>query len=172
MLELRLYGDPVLRKTAKPIEKFDSDLDLFVQQMVQSMREEDGVGLAAPQVGKSLRLAVVDTSGGESEPYVLINPEIVYSSEEKEDYDEGCLSIPGISLMVNRPSKVSVRAQNAKGETYMVENAEGLLARALQHEIDHLNGILFIDHVSPLQRSLLNGKLKKISKSRNKAQTG
>ncbi|MFP4013493.1 MAG: peptide deformylase [Chitinispirillaceae bacterium] len=170
MLELRFYGDPVLRKSASHIEKFDSELAEFVDYMVEAMREEDGVGLAAPQVGHSVRLAVIDTSGGENEPYVLINPEIVYSSEEKEDYDEGCLSIPGISLMVTRPSRVSVRAQNTKGETYMIENAEGLLARALQHEIDHLNGILFIDHVSPLQRSLLNGKLKKISREqRDKA---
>lgn len=164
MLELRFYGDPVLRKTANPVEKFDDELAQFVEEMVESMREEDGVGLAAPQVGHSIRLAVIDTTGGEKNPYVLINPEIVYFSEEKEDYDEGCLSIPGISLMVTRPSKVSVKAQNEKGETYTIENAEGLLARALQHEIDHLNGILFIDHVSPLQRSLLNGKLKKISR--------
>ncbi len=165
MFDLRYYGDPILRKTAKSVEKFDSELEQFVQEMIETMREEDGVGLAAPQVGESIRLAVIDASGGEREPYVLINPEIVYFSEDKEDYDEGCLSIPGINLIVNRPSRVTVKAQNQKGEQYTIENAEGLLARALQHEIDHLNGILFIDHVSPLQRSLLNSKLKKISKT-------
>jgi peptide deformylase len=131
--------------------------------MIEAMREEDGVGLAAPQVGVSLRLAVIDASNGESEPYVLINPEIVYSSSEREDYEEGCLSMPGISLKINRPSHVTVKAQNENGDYYTIENAEGLLSRALQHEADHLNGILFIDHVSPVQRALLKGKLKKIS---------
>lgn len=163
MLELRYYGDPVLRKTAAPVVKFDDDLKGFVVQMVEAMREEDGVGLAAPQVGVSLRLAVIDTSGGESPPHVLINPEIVYSSSEREDCEEGCLSMPGISLKINRPSKVSVKAWNENGESYTIENAEGLLSRALQHETDHLNGILFIDHVSLVHRALIKSKLKKIS---------
>jgi len=162
-LELRYYGDPVLRKAAAPVEKFDEELREFVNAMIEAMRREDGVGLAAPQVGVSLRLAIVDAGGGEQEPYVLINPEIVYSSQEREDYDEGCLSMPGITLKINRPSRVSVKAQNETGEPYVIENAEGLLARALQHEADHLNGILFIDHVSTVQRALLKGKLRKIS---------
>ncbi|KMQ50702.1 Peptide deformylase [Chitinispirillum alkaliphilum] len=166
MLELCLYGDPVLRKKALPVEHFDDALRSFVEEMVEAMQREDGVGLAAPQVGKSVRVVVIDTSGGEEDPYVLINPEIVYSSEEKQDYDEGCLSIPGITLTVNRPETVSVKAQDENGREYLIENARGLLARALQHEIDHLNGILFIDHVSPLQRSLISGKLKKISRAR------
>ena len=163
MLELRYYGDPVLRKKAAPVEKFDDGLKEFTAQMIEAMRAEDGVGLAAPQVGVSLRLAVIDASGGESAPYILINPEIVYSSDEREDYEEGCLSVPGISLKINRPAQVSVKAQNENGEFYTIENAAGLLSRALQHETDHLNGILFIDHVSPVQRALLKSKLKKIS---------
>lgn len=164
MLEVRLYGDPVLRKTAKPIDVFDADLEKFVEEMIETMREEDGVGLAAPQVGESVRLAVIDASAGEQAPYVLINPEITFFSEEKEDYDEGCLSIPGITLTVNRPSRVTVKAQDVHGKPYVIENADGLLARALQHEIDHLNGILFIDHVSMLQRQMIQGKLKKLAK--------
>ena len=163
MLELRYYGDPVLRKKAAPVEKFDDDLKEFAAQMIEAMREADGVGLAAPQVGVSIRLAVIDAGGGESPPYVLVNPEIVYSSADTEDYEEGCLSMPGISLKINRPARVSVKAQNENGEFYTIENAEGLLSRALQHETDHLNGILFIDHVSPVQRVLLKSKLKKIS---------
>ncbi|MDR0307479.1 MAG: peptide deformylase [Chitinispirillales bacterium] len=163
MLELRYYGDPVLRKAAVSVDKFDESLKEFVSGMIETMRTEDGVGLAAPQIGVSQRVVVIDASGGDQEPYILINPEIVYSSEEREDYEEGCLSIPGINLKVNRPSKVSVKAQNESGEYYIIENAEGLLARALQHEADHLNGILFIDHVSPVQRALLKGKLRKIS---------
>jgi peptide deformylase len=163
VLELRYYGDPVLRKAAVSVDKFDESLKEFVSGMIETMRTEDGVGLAAPQIGVSQRVVVIDASGGDQEPYILINPEIVYSSEEREDYEEGCLSIPGINLKVNRPSKVSVKAQNESGEYYIIENAEGLLARALQHEADHLNGILFIDHVSPVQRALLKGKLRKIS---------
>ena len=163
MLELRYYGDPVLRKKAASVEKFDDELKEFAAQMVEAMRDADGVGLAAPQIGVSLRLAVIDTSDGENPPYVLINPEIVYSSLDKEDNEEGCLSMPGISLKINRPSSITVKAQNEEGVFYEIENAQGLLCRALQHEIDHLNGILFIDHVSAVQRALLKGKLKKIS---------
>ncbi|MDG5816863.1 peptide deformylase [Chitinispirillales bacterium ANBcel5] len=169
---MRYYGDPVLRKQAKTVEKFDSKLQAFIDELIETMRSEDGVGLAAPQVGESIRVVVIDASGGEMEPYVLVNPQIVQFSEEKEDYDEGCLSIPGVTLSVNRPSKITVKACNGSGEEYTIEDAEGLLARALQHEIDHLNGILFIDHVSPLQRSLISGKLKKISKAkRDKSET-
>jgi peptide deformylase len=163
VLELRYYGDPVLRKKAAPVEKFDDELRELASQMIETMHNSDGAGLAAPQVGISLRLAVIDASGGESEPYVVINPEIVSSSSECEDSEEGCLSMPGISLKINRPSSVTVKAQNENGDFYTIENAEGLLARALQHETDHLNGILFIDRVSPVQRALLKGKLKKIS---------
>ena len=163
MLELRYYGDPVLRKRAAPVETFDEGLKEFAALMIEAMRYSDGVGLAAPQVGASIRLAVVDAGNGEREPYILINPEIAALSSESEDYEEGCLSMPGISLNINRPARVTVKAQNEEGVSYVIENAEGLLARALQHEIDHLNGILFIDHVSPVQRALLKGKLKKIS---------
>jgi len=163
MLELCYYGDTVLRKTAGLVEKFDESLAELVEEMLDTMRAEDGVGLAAPQVGESLRVIVIDTSNGEAEPYVLVNPEIVGRSEELMQEEEGCLSLPGITLTVTRSARVSVKARNVKGEEYMIENAEGLLAKALQHEMDHLNGILVIDHVSSVQRALLSGKLKKIA---------
>ncbi len=163
MPELCYYGNPVLRKTAAPVEAFDDDLRALVEGMTEALREANGVGLAAPQVGVSKRVAVIDTEYGETPPYVLVNPEIIETSEETTVEDEGCLSLPGISLDVSRPTRVSVRARNEKGEEYTIKNASGLLAKALQHEIDHLNGILFIDHVSAVQRGLLRGKLKKIS---------
>jgi peptide deformylase len=165
MREIRIYGDPVLRKKAKAIEVFDEELHRFVEDMKETMLARDGVGLAAPQVGESVRLAVVDTTGGEQPPQVLINPEVVESSDESEDYEEGCLSLPDINLKIKRPRRVSVRAQDARGHSFTVENAEGLLSRALQHEIDHLDGIMIVDHVSPLQRQMLSGKLRKLAKT-------
>lgn len=165
MQRIHIYGDPVLRKTAKPITVFGGELKRFADEMVGTMREKDGVGLAATQVGTSIKLAVIDTSGGEREPYILINPEITFASEEIREEEEGCLSVPTIRLMVQRPAVISVKAESVDGKEYSIERAEGLLARVLQHEIDHLNGILFIDHVSSLQRKLISGKLKKLAKS-------
>jgi peptide deformylase len=164
--ELCYYGDRELRGNAAPIEEFGPELQALVGGMLETMRREDGVGLAAPQVGVSQRVIVIDTSDGTADPYVLVNPEIVYRSDESVVEDEGCLSLPGITLNVRRAARVSVKAQDARGEPFTIENAEGLLAKAIQHEMDHINGILFIDHVSSVQRALLGGKLKKISKMR------
>ncbi|MFP4416748.1 MAG: peptide deformylase [Chitinivibrionales bacterium] len=166
MARIRIYGDPVLRKKALPVEKFDDTVRAFVDQMIQDMYDYDGVGLAAPQVGESLRVAIVDVTGGEQNPFVLINPEITWASEELAESEEGCLSIPDINLKVKRPESVSVKAFNENGEEYTISEATGLLARALQHEIDHLNGILFIDKISMVSRQMVSGKLKKLSKSR------
>jgi peptide deformylase len=165
VFEIRIYGDPLLRKTARLVTRFDAELKRFAEAMVTAMREKDGVGLAATQIGHPVKVAVIDTTGGERDPYVLVNPEIVYSSEAMAEEEEGCLSVPTIRLMVSRPSSVSVRAQDIDGKEYSIDRTEGLLSRVLQHEIDHLNGVLFIDHVSPLQRRLLNSKLKKLAKS-------
>ncbi len=165
MFEIRTYGDPVLRRTAAPVEEFDPSLKRFVDEVVETMIEKDGVGLAAPQTGHSVRVAVIDTTAGEETPYVLINPRITWSSDELEEYEEGCLSIPDIRLDVTRPVSVSVRALDAEGKEYRIEKADGLLARALQHEIDHLDGIMFVDRVSPLQRQLVASKLKKLAKA-------
>ncbi len=165
MFDICIYGHGVLRRKAEPIAQFDEGLKQFADEMLETMVEKDGVGLAAPQVGRSVRLAVIDASGGEEKPYVLINPVITWLSEEIIDYEEGCLSIPGIHLSVKRPARCSVRACDACGKEYRIEEADGLLARALQHEIDHLEGILFVDRVSPLQRQLVASKLKKLAKS-------
>ena len=130
----------------------------------ETMYAEDGVGLAAPQVNRSTRIIAVDATGGEGPAQVLVNPVIAWSSPEQEDYEEGCLSIPDIRLNVRRPSVVSVNAFDVNGKEIVIEKADGLLARALQHEIDHLDGILFVDRVSPLQRQLIASKLKKLAK--------
>lgn len=165
MREVRIYGDPVLRKTARKIVLFDDTLARFIDEMVETMVVADGVGLAANQVGEDLMVAVIDTTGGEAPPIELVNPVIISKSEELEETDEGCLSLPDITLPVKRHVTVSVTAVDRTGKPYTIENATGLLARALQHEIDHLNGILFIDHVSPLQRTMINSKLKRLAKT-------
>jgi len=165
MMEIAIYGNPILRKKAEPITEFNEELREFAEEMNETMREADGVGLAAPQVSTSRRMVVIDPTGGEAEPIVFINPEITWFSEDKEDYEEGCLSVPDISLKVNRPIKVTVKALDLEGHEFTIEETGGLLARAIQHEIDHLDGILFVDRVSPLQRQLIAGKLKKLAKS-------
>jgi peptide deformylase len=169
MADIRIYGDPILRKNAAAVEKFDGKLKGLVKELAATMREKDGIGLAAPQIGHSLRMTVIDDSGGEKDPYILINPEITFFSEEREDFEEGCLSIPDINLKVNRPSRVSVTAFDEEGKQYTIEHAGGLLARALQHEIDHLDGILFVDRVSPVLRQLVAGKLKKLARTHREA---
>ena len=165
MFDIRIYGDPILRKTAVPVTSFDDTLKRFVEEMILTMREKDGVGLAANQVGKAIRVVVIDPTAGEKDPYVLINPELTYLSGETDDDEEGCLSVPTIRLKVNRSKVVSAKAFDANGKEVVIEKAEGIFARALQHELDHLNGILFVDRVSLLQRRLVGGKLKKLAKS-------
>jgi peptide deformylase len=165
VFDIIYYGDPVLRKTAQPITEFDDSLKNFVIGMTETMVEKDGVGLAAPQVGESVRVAVIDTTGGENEPLVLINPELIGKSEELEEAEEGCLSLPGINLNITRHKSVSVRAFSTEGIEFIIKDAEGLLARALQHEIDHLDGIMIVDHITPLQRKMLSTRLKKMNKT-------
>lgn len=163
-MDLCYYGETVLRKSAETVTTFDEELNDFANEMIETMHENEGVGLAAPQVGRGIRLIVVDISRGDepSNAYVLVNPEIVEESSESEIDEEGCLSLPSISLKIKRAHSITVRAQNTRGEEMTVD-AEGFLARVLQHEIDHINGILMIDHVSPVQRTLLRNKLKKIT---------
>ncbi|MBN1603423.1 MAG: peptide deformylase [Chitinispirillaceae bacterium] len=165
MFDIKIYGDPVLRKTAQPVTVFDSSLKNFLTEMTETMIEKDGVGLAAPQVGESVRIAVIDVTGGEKEPLVLINPEFIEKSEELEEAEEGCLSVPGIHLNITRPKTVSVRAFDSEGKEFFIKDADGLLARALQHETDHLNGIMIVDHISALQKKMLSTKLKKLNKT-------
>ena len=158
------YGDPVLEKPGAAIKKFDAELDSLAEDMFASMYAAQGVGLAAPQIGKSLRLAVVDVTAGKNPEakIVLVNPEIIHAEGEVRE-EEGCLSIPGFRGYVMRPQFVTVRAQNIKGESFEIRG-ENLLARAFCHEIDHLNGVLFITHLSMLKRDLIKRKIKKLRK--------
>ncbi|HZS54065.1 MAG TPA: peptide deformylase [Bryobacteraceae bacterium] len=160
------YGEPVLETKAEPVTDFDtSELRELIADMWETMYAAKGVGLAAPQIGTSKRISVIDISVGEDEEQkiVIINPEITFS-EGKQTGEEGCLSIPGFREPVSRANKVTVRAQNEKGEQIEC-NGEELLARAFQHEIDHLNGILFINHLSALKRDIIRRKIKKLQKA-------
>jgi peptide deformylase len=160
------YGDPILETKAEPIDQFDTpELHKLVEDMFETMYAAKGVGLAAPQIGLAKRLTVIDCSAGENpdEKVVLINPEIV-KVEGTQTGEEGCLSIPGFREQVTRGQKAVVRAKNAKGESFEM-TGEDLLARAFQHETDHLNGILFINHISVLKRDLIKRKIKKLVKA-------
>lgn len=158
------YGDPVLEQPAAVVKKFDAELQELAEDMFASMYAAQGVGLAAPQIGKSIRLAVVDVSAGKNPEakIILVNPELVHAEGEVRE-EEGCLSIPGFRGYVIRPQFVTIRAQNAKGEPFEIRG-ENLLARAFCHEIDHLNGILFLQHLSMLKRDLIKRKIKKLRK--------
>jgi peptide deformylase len=158
------YGDSILEKPGAPVKKFDAALEQLVEEMFASMYAAQGVGLAAPQIGLSFRLAVVDVTGGKNPEakIVLANPEIIHAEGEVRE-EEGCLSVPGFRGYVLRPQFVTVKAQNAKGESFEIRG-ENLLARAFCHEIDHLNGILFLQHLGMLKRDLIKRKIKKLRK--------
>jgi peptide deformylase len=160
------YGEPVLEKPAQPVTEFGTPaLKEIISDMFETMYAAKGVGLAAPQIGLSQRISVIDTSVGEDEAQkiVIINPEITFR-EGSQTGEEGCLSIPGFREQVTRCQKVVVNAYNEKGEPVELAGEE-LLARALEHEIDHLNGILFITHLSALKRDIIRRKIKKLQKS-------
>ncbi|WP_321475320.1 peptide deformylase [uncultured Paludibaculum sp.] len=166
VLRIVKYGDPVLEQAAKPIAEFGTpELKQLVEDMFETMYANKGVGLAAPQVALSQRLTVIDPSAGEDPAarLVLINPEII-AKEGSQIGEEGCLSIPGFREDVKRFNKVRVRAQNVDGEAFEADGEE-LLARAMQHEIDHLNGVLFISHLSILKRDLIRRKIRKLAKA-------
>ena len=163
--EIKLLGDPVLREPAQEVVGLGEDVKVLVKDMLETMYHAEGIGLAAPQVGVSSRVIVVDLRGAEEDPVglvALVNPRVVESSRKKDRAPEGCLSIPGMEEVVERPSSVTVEGLDPEGEPVFLE-VSGLLARALQHEIDHLDGVLFIDRVSPLKRRML---LRKWQKSR------
>lgn len=160
-LKLCFYGNEVLRKKTKFIKKFDNSLVKLVDDMFDTMYEAAGIGLAAPQIGLSKKLIVVDTTE-EGEKIALANPKVLWEGGETVSMKEGCLSIPGVEAEVDRPDKITVRGDDPyTGEEVIIE-AEGLFARVFLHEIDHLNGILFIDHLTPSQRSHLNRKLQEL----------
>lgn len=150
ILDIRVLGDPILRQETKPVAVVTEDVRRLIDDMFETMRAAQGIGLAAPQVGRTERVAVVDVEGGKR-PIVLVNPEIVATSATLDKGEEGCLSIPDVFGDVERPEKVVVRALDRDGTEFTVEGSE-LLARCLQHEIDHLHGKLFIDYLSVLKR--------------------
>jgi len=162
--QIRTYPDPVLRKKTSRVEHIDSTLSRLIEDMVETMHAAPGVGLAANQVGVPLQLAVIDLSSREDEEQrhpllVIINPEIL-AMEGSVIEEEGCLSIPDYAEKVKRAARVKVRAQDRTGKQFELET-EGLMAKALQHEIDHLNGLLFVDKLSPLKKSLFKRRFKK-----------
>jgi peptide deformylase len=159
------FGNPVLEKTAEPVTAFDDDLKKLVDDMFESMYAAHGVGLAAPQIGISKRLAVIDITFKEdpTAKLVLVNPEILHTGG-KHTQNEGCLSIPEFREPVTRPNKVTVRAQDVNGK-WFEKTGEELLARALLHETDHLNGKLYISHISALKRDLMKRKIRKLMKA-------
>ena len=157
-LKVLPYPNPFLRRMAAPVEIFDKGLKKIIADMEETMAERDGIGLAATQVGLDMRLILLspvafDRDKGPEQPnVVVINPEIIWQSEGRNMGEEGCLSFPGVYIMVDRPDAVMIRAQNADGEVFEIEGGE-LGARAILHEIDHLNGVVMVDLVSHLQRS-------------------
>lgn len=159
------YGQEVLEKPANPVAEFNSNLEKLVTDMFETMYAADGVGLAAPQIGISLRLSVIDVSVGEDPKakLVLANPVIV-SVEGEQTEEEGCLSLPDFRAKTPRPARVSVRAQDIHGQEFTM-TGEGLLARALCHETDHLNGKLFIQHVGRLKRESIQRRVRKLMKA-------
>lgn len=156
--------DERLRQVAKPVEQFDDALQILIEDMFDTMYDAKGVGLAAPQIGISLRLSVIDVIGDKKQQLVIANPEIIASEGEME-YQEGCLSVPGAYDMVTRANKVTVRALDRFGKPFEM-TADGLLGECFQHEIDHLNGKLFVDLLSPLKRAMARRKLEKYKRQK------
>jgi peptide deformylase len=160
LLTIEMLGAEVLRRRAAEVVEIDEDLRVLVEDMFETMYAAEGIGLAGPQVGVSRRVLVVDVHQESVEPFALINPCVIESSRETDKADEGCLSIPGVAASVERPTRVVVEGLNTDGACVHIE-AEGLLARCLQHEVDHLDGVLFIDRISPLKRRMVLQKYKR-----------
>jgi peptide deformylase len=165
---LVLLPDPVLRAKSEEIERVDDDLRKLADDMLETMYDAPGIGLAAIQLGIARRMLVIDCSKEEEDkaPMVFINPSIVDSSDERATYEEGCLSIPDYYAEVERPAEITVDYVDRDGKEQQI-SADGLLSTCLQHEIDHLNGVLFIDHISKLKRDMVVKKFTKLAKSRN-----
>lgn len=170
ILPISTYGSAILRKKSKPVEEITPELVELAQNMLETMYKANGVGLAAPQVGKNIRLVVIDLAKEEDEhkPIMLFNPEVEPESGDNplESSEEGCLSVPDIWANVSRPSRVRLTYTNEKGETVAMQNVTGKLARCAQHELDHLNGVLFVDKISTADRAMNSSKLKKMAKGK------
>lgn len=161
------YPDPRLRTIAEPVSEVTDEIRAQIDDMFETMYAAPGIGLAATQVNIHKRIVTMDISDDQNEPLVLINPEFEVIDEELHKYQEGCLSVPGFYEDVKRPQKVKLKALDYNGEAYELE-AEGLLAVCIQHELDHLNGKLFVDYLSMLKRNRIKGKLEKIHKQQEK----
>lgn len=160
ILHILEFPDPRLRKIAAPVTVFDDKLEVLIDDMLATMYEANGIGLAATQVNVHKRLLVIDVSEEKDSPQVFINPTYEVIEEELSEYDEGCLSVPGFYETVSRPKGIRVEAQDKKGEKFELE-VEGILSTAIQHEIDHLDGKLFVDYLSTLKRNRIRNKLEK-----------
>ena len=166
ILPILVAPHPVLKKVAEPVETVDDEIRQILDDMVETMYDAPGIGLAAPQVGISKRMLVVDVSGRDEDPQPMkiINPEILTESDELSSYDEGCLSFPEQFAEVKRPAVVTLRYLDENGTQHEIQ-ADGLLATCVQHEIDHLDGIVFVDHISSLKRGMIMRKLQKWKKT-------
>ncbi|MDX1668796.1 MAG: peptide deformylase [Limnobacter sp.] len=164
LLPILRYPDPRLKKVADKVTQFDDQLEKLTRDMAETMYDAPGVGLAATQVDVHKRVIVIDVSEDKSNLLVFINPEIVESSEATQPYEEGCLSVPGIYEKVERPESVRIKAHNVKGEVFEMD-CEGLLAVCIQHEMDHLNGKVFVEYLSQLKQTRIKTKLKKQEKA-------
>ena len=160
LLPILCYPDPRLTQVARPVQAFDQRLATLVADMLETMHDAQGIGLAATQVDVHERVVVIDVSENRDEPLVLVNPEIVWASEARHVGDEGCLSVPGVYDGVERADAVRVRAADAQGQVREIE-AEGLLAVCIQHELDHLMGKVFVEYLSPLKRNRIKTKMVK-----------
>lgn len=165
ILSILEFPDPRLRTVATPVARVDSRIQQLVDDMLETMYDAPGIGLAATQVDVHEQVIVIDTSESRSEPKVFINPEIEVLNPDLGDYDEGCLSVPGFFETIHRPKSIRVNALNQEGEVF-TEELDGLLAICLQHEMDHLQGKLFVDYLSPLKRQRIRGKLEKSHRQR------
>jgi peptide deformylase len=160
LLSILTYPDPRLHTVAKPVKEVDARIRSLIEDMLETMYDANGIGLAATQVDVHERLIVIDVSEERNEPMVLINPEILWASDDKQVGDEGCLSVPGIYDGVERSSAIKVKALDGEGKAREIE-AEGLLAVCIQHEMDHLLGKVFVEYLSPLKRNRIKTKMLK-----------
>jgi peptide deformylase len=164
VLPIEMLGSEVLRRRAVEVAEIDETLRILIADMFETMYDAEGIGLAGPQVGVSRRVIVVDLQREDSQPFALINPRLVESGRETDKAEEGCLSIPGVGAAVERPDRVVVEGLDTDGHPIRME-ADGLLSRCLQHEIDHLDGVLFIDRISPLKRRMVLQKYKRAERA-------
>ncbi|MEI7542325.1 MAG: peptide deformylase [bacterium] len=165
---IRKYGDPILKKKTEAVTKFDNELKQTFSDMLETMYAFNGLGLAANQIGISKSMLVLDASTEEQTIlYALANPQVIQHSKEKVEFEEGCLSFPGINDKISRPAIVKIKAQDSDGNELIIE-ASGLLAIVLQHEIDHLNGIIFIDRMTSIRKMLHAKELKELKKLQKK----